>query len=120
MFLHIRAGKGQRGRYVPLLEKTLVYHSCTDQHCPQCDQADADQWLEAQSSRLLPVDYFLVTFTVPEGLRGWKRRQPQLGYDALFAASSRALLDLEANPRRLGAQVGHVGHCTVCGPDRHR
>jgi len=67
------------------------------------------QWLEAQSSRLLPVDYFLVTFTVPEGLRGWMRSQPQLGYDALFAASSRALLDLAANPRRLGAQLGMWG-----------
>lgn len=86
-----------------------AYHSCNDRHCPQCGQADADQWLEAQSSRLLPVDYFLVTFTVPEGLRGWMRSQPQLGYDALFAASSRALLDLAANPRRLGAQLGMWG-----------
>jgi hypothetical protein len=109
MFLHIRAGKGQRDRYVALPEKTLAYHSCNDRHCPQCGQADADQWLEAQSSRLLPVDYFLVTFTVPEGLRGWMRSQPQLGYDALFAASSRALLDLAANPRRLGAQLGLWG-----------
>jgi hypothetical protein len=51
----------------------------------------------------------IISFTVPEGLRGWMRSQPQLGYDALFAASSRALLDLAANPRRLGAQLGMWG-----------
>ena len=55
---------------------------------------------------MLPVDYFLVTFTVPEGLRGWMRSQPQLGYDVLFAASSRALLSLAADLRLVGERLG--------------
>ncbi len=87
----------------------LITLSCNDRHCPQCGQDDADQWLEAQSSRLLPVDYFLVTFTVPEGLRAWMRSHPGLGYDALFAASAAALRDVAANPDRLGAQLGMWG-----------
>jgi hypothetical protein len=46
------------------------YHSCNDRHCPQCGQTDADDWLQRQRARLLlPVPYFLVTFTVPEALR---------------------------------------------------
>ncbi|HOW67191.1 MAG TPA: transposase, partial [Verrucomicrobiota bacterium] len=85
------------------------YHSCNDRHCPRCGQADADPWLARQSALLLPVDYFLVTFTVPEGLRGWMRSHPQLGYDALFAASAQALQDLAANPKRLGARLGMLG-----------
>ena len=85
------------------------YHSCNDRHCPRCGQADADQWLAQQATWLLPVDYFLLTFTVPEGLRGWMRSHPQLGYDALFAASAQALQDLAANPQRLGAQLGMLG-----------
>jgi hypothetical protein len=85
------------------------YHSCNDRHCPRCGQADADEWLAKQSAWLLPLDYFLLTFTVPEGLRAWMRSHPQLGYDALFAASAQALQDLAANPQRLGAHLGMLG-----------
>ena len=50
------------------------YHSCNDRHCPLCGATDADQWLEQQRQRLLlPVPYFLVTFTVPDPLRSWIR-----------------------------------------------
>ena len=88
---------------------TASANSCNDRHCPQCGQDDADPWLAAQASRLLPVDYFLVTFTVPEGLRAWMRSPPGLGYDALFAASAAARRDLAANPDRLGAPLGMWG-----------
>jgi hypothetical protein len=86
------------------------YHSCNDRHCPQCGQTDADAWLQRQRARLLlPVPYFLVTFTVPEELRRFLRSHLQLGLDRLFAASAQALQDLAANPRRLGAQLGMLG-----------
>ncbi|MGV1014787.1 MAG: IS91 family transposase [Methyloceanibacter sp.] len=86
------------------------YHSCNDRHCPQCGQSDADAWLERQRARLLlPVPYFLVTFTVPEELRRFLRSHPQIGLDRLFAASAQALQDLALNPKRLGAQLGMLG-----------
>jgi hypothetical protein len=86
------------------------YHSCNDRHCPQCGQTDADAWLERQRVRLLlPVPYFLVTFTVPEELRRFIRSHPSIALDLLFAASAQALQDLAANPRRLGAQLGMLG-----------
>jgi hypothetical protein len=86
------------------------YHSCNDRHCPQCGQTDADAWLERQRARLLlPVPYFLVTFTVPEALRHFIRSHPAIALDLLFAASAQALQDLAANPRRLGAQLGMLG-----------
>jgi len=86
------------------------YHSCNDRHCPQCGQTDADAWLERQRARLLlPVPYFLVTFTVPEELRSFIRSNQPLALDLLFAASAQALQDLAGNPRRLGAQLGMLG-----------
>jgi hypothetical protein len=86
------------------------YHSCNDRHCPQCGQADAQDWLARQRQRLLlPVSYFLVTFTVPEALRLWIRSHLQESLDVLFSASAQALQDLAANPRRLGAQLGMLG-----------
>jgi hypothetical protein len=86
------------------------YHSCNDRHCPLCGATDADQWLEQRRQRLLlPVPYFLVTFTVPDKLRSWIRSHPVLGYELLFDASAQALQDLAANPKRLGAQLGMLG-----------
>jgi len=85
------------------------YHSCNDRHCPQCGGQDAQQWLDANAALLLPVNYFLVTFTVPEGLRRWIRSHPALGYDLLLAASSQATQDLAQNPKRLGATLGVLG-----------
>jgi hypothetical protein len=86
------------------------YHSCNDRHCPQCGQTDADDWLQRQRVRLLlPVPYFLVTFTVPEELRHFIRSNQQTGLDLLFATSARALQELAGNPRRLGAQLGMLG-----------
>ena len=83
------------------------YHSCNDRHCPQCGQIDADQWLERQKARLLlPVPYFLLTFTVPEELRPVIRSHMQILLDLFFAITAKALHDLAANPRRLGAQLG--------------
>ena len=86
------------------------YHSCNDRHCPQCGQTDAEDWLQRQRARLLlPVPYFLVTFTVPEELRSLIRSNPQIGLDLLFATGARALQELAGNPRRLGAQLGMLG-----------
>lgn len=44
-------------------------NSCNHRSCPRCGGADAKDWLEKQVRRLLPVPYFLVTFTLPEELR---------------------------------------------------
>ncbi len=86
------------------------YHSCNDRHCPQCGQPDAEQWLEQQRGRLLlPVPYFLVTFTVPEELRRFIRSHQQLALDLLFSASAGAMQDLASNLKRLGARLGMLG-----------
>jgi hypothetical protein len=85
------------------------YHSCNDRHCPQCGGQDTQQWLQQNAALLLPVPYFLVTFTVPEGLRRWIRSHPQTGYDLLLATSAQALQDLAQNPQRLGATLGLLG-----------
>lgn len=88
----------------------LGYHSCNDRHCPLCGQTDAEQWLETKRRRLLlPVRYFLVTFTVPEPLRRWMRSHPALAYALLFEASAQALQELGRNLKRLGAQLALLG-----------
>ena len=45
------------------------YHSCRNRHCPTCQQDATQAWLAEQHALLLPVPYFLVTFTLPSELR---------------------------------------------------
>jgi hypothetical protein len=39
--------------------------SCGHRNCPQCQNHEASLWLDRQQAKLLPVAYFLVTFTLP-------------------------------------------------------
>jgi hypothetical protein len=45
-----------------------LYHSCGHRSYPRCRNHDNTRWLERQQLKLLPVDYFMVTFTLPYGL----------------------------------------------------
>ena len=85
-----------------------TYHSCNHRACPKCGYDDNAQWLVRQQSRLLPVPYFLVTFTVPGQLREAIRAAQRQWYGALLKESAGALQDLAAHPEHLGAELGLV------------
>ncbi len=90
-------------------EQRFSYHSCKNRHCPKCQNQQANQWLEEQKSLLLPVPYFMVTFTLPAELRPLARSNQKTIYHLLFRASSAALLKLAQDPRFVGARLGMVG-----------
>jgi len=85
------------------------YHSCRNRHCPKCQHAQAQAWLEQQQTFLLPVPYFLLTFTLPAELQKLARRQQWLFYDLLFRASAAATQQLAQDPRFIGGQIGLLG-----------
>lgn len=85
------------------------YHSCRNRHCPQCQGDKAQQWLARQQAMLLPVPYYLLTFTLPAALRPLARRQQKLIYNLLFRASAAATQQLAQHPRWLGGAIGMVG-----------
>ena len=39
--------------------------SCRDRHCPKCQTAARDRWIEARRQELLPTRYVHVVFTLP-------------------------------------------------------
>jgi len=90
-------------------ETHYQYHSCQNRHCPQCQHDQGQQWLVKQQALLLPVPYFLVTFTVPAALHDVVRRNQKIAYNSLFRASAAALQDLAWDPRYVGGQIGMVG-----------
>jgi hypothetical protein len=85
------------------------YHSCQNRHCPQCQHRAGQAWLKRQRAWLLPVPYFMVTFTLPEQLRTVARSNQRLMYDVLFRCSAAALQQLAQDPRFVGGQVALMG-----------
>jgi hypothetical protein len=84
----------------------VSYNSCRDRHCPKCQAAKRTQWVQQRLARLLPVPYFHVVFTLPEQLKPLALRNRRRVYELLFRAASATLLQLAADPKRLGAQLG--------------
>jgi hypothetical protein len=82
----------------------FVYHSCNHRACPQCGHSRAADWINQQKLKLLPVPYYLITFTVPELLRSWLRSHQKLGYTLLLKESAGALQDVARNPKHLGGE----------------
>ena len=74
--------------------------------CPRCQHQAASDWLARQQSKLIPVDYYMATFTLPEGLRALAMRQPNEVFDALFQAASNTLKSFGRNHHQLKAELG--------------
>jgi len=84
------------------------WHACSCGHrsCPQCQNYEASCWLDRQREKLLPVDYFLVTFTLPAELRSLAWQHQKLMYAALFHAAKHTIKAFGLNPKHLGVQMG--------------
>ena len=84
--------------------------SCGNRHCPTCQAGKSDEWLQKQVKKALPVNYFMVTFTVPQELREVIRANQKIAYAALFKAASGAMKKLAKDPRFVGCDlVGFTG-----------
>ena len=61
-----------------------------------------------RSQELLPVPYFHVVFTLPHELSALACRTRSVLYDLLFRASAETLLEVAADPKHLGAEIGFL------------
>ena len=88
--------------------RIVAYNSCRNRHCPKCQSSARDRWLAERAKELLPVPYCHVVFTVPERLAQLALQNQRLFYGLLFRAVSQTLLEIAADPRRLGAHIGFL------------
>jgi hypothetical protein len=90
-------------------EMVYSYHSCRNRHCPKCQHDAGQEWLLKQQELLLPVPYFMLTFTLPDSLRQLARNHSKCIYDLLFRTAAEATQELARDERFVGAQIGLVG-----------
>ena len=130
---------GHRDQCVRCGHQAISYNSCRNRHCPKCQTNAREKWLCARRQELLPVCYFHLVFSVPHALVPliWQNKRYLFGL--LFDASAATLLEVAADPARLGAEIGFLSilhtwgqtlqrhphvHCVVPGgglsPDHSR
>jgi hypothetical protein len=75
----------------------------------KCQNDKAQEWLEVQQDLLLPVPYFMLTFTLPAMLNEIVRSNQSLLYNLLFRVSAAATQHLAKDAHFVGGQIGMVG-----------
>src|SRR6516162_2287785 len=88
--------------------RAISYNSCRNRHCPKCQAQAREHWLAARERELLATSYFHVVFTVPHELNVLALNNSRWFYDLLFTASAQTLLEIAADPRHLGAEIGVI------------
>lgn len=88
--------------------RAISYNSCRNRHCPKCQNGARDRWLAARHHELLVVPYVHVVFTLPHQLSQLILQNKKVLYDLLFRASAQTLLQVAADPKHLGAQIGFL------------
>jgi len=88
--------------------QSLVPHSCGHRLCPHCQHHESQQWLERQMQRLVPADYFLVTFTLPAEFRSLAAAHPRIAYDLLTKSAWETVRGFSQNDRQLAGTPGAI------------
>jgi hypothetical protein len=84
------------------------FNSCRNRHCPRCQTQARNRWIAARLRELVPLNYFHVVFTVPHQLSELMLQNKRVLYDLLFQSAAATLLEVAANPRHLGAEIGFL------------
>jgi hypothetical protein len=86
--------------------RAISYNSCRNRHCPKCQGQARDRWLAARGAELLPTPYAHVVFTLPHQLAPLALQNKEVIYGLLFRASAQTLIEIAADPKHLGAEIG--------------
>jgi hypothetical protein len=130
---------GHRDECVRCGHEVTFFHSCRNRHCPKCQTNAREKWLRARKQELLPVDYYHLVFSVPHALVPLIWQNQKILFALLFEATATTLLEVAADPKHLGAEIGFLGilhtwgqtlqrhphiHCVIPGgglsPDHER
>ncbi len=97
----------------------IRYRSCRNRHCPKCQGAAREKWLQQRTAELLPAEYFHVVFTLPESIAAIAFYNKEVVYDLLFAATAETLLTIAGDPEHLGVEIGFFAVLHSWGQNLH-
>jgi hypothetical protein len=83
-------------------------HSCGNRNCPKCQNHENSVWLERQKQKLLPVSYYMITFTMPWQLRKVCYTRQKEMFDMMFNNVEQTLKEFALRPSNLGGDIGFI------------
>lgn len=93
--LNCRKGLGYSLYVCPICDKQeRVMHSCKSRICSSCGKAAQDKWLSKTLSKMLPVSYKHIIFTIPEQLRKLFLTHRNEMLNVLFKVSAKAITNI--------------------------
>lgn len=93
----------------PCYQHQHFCHACGHRSCPACQHKANNDWLDRQRKKLLPVDYYMVTFTIPAELRAFVWHHQKWAYQTLFDVARQTLMTFAKNDKKLNAILGLTG-----------
>jgi hypothetical protein len=99
---------GHRDQCASCGHEAISYNSCRNRHCPKCQTGARDRWLAKRQQELLDVGYYHLVFSIPHELVPLMWQNKRQLFSLLFEASAAALIDVAADPKHLGAELGFV------------
>ncbi len=86
----------------------FVPHSCGHRFCPHCQHHESQQWLERQLKKLVPAEYFLLTFTLPAELRGLAWCHQRILYSLMIRCVWETVRTFSENDKQLRGIPGAI------------
>jgi hypothetical protein len=86
----------------------LVPHSCGHRSCPHCQHHESQQWLARQLQKLVPGQYFLVTFTLPAAFRALAFANQSPLFSLLIQCAWQTLSTFARNDKQLKGTPGAI------------
>lgn len=97
----------------------IRYNSCRNRHCPSCQGISKELWVDQRKRDILNAPYFHVVFTIPAQLQMVIYHNQRLLYDLMYKAVAETLIELAADPKYLGAQIGFFSVLHTWGQNLH-
>ena len=89
-------------------EQSFLPHSCGHRHCPHCQAFESQRWIDQQLQKLIPGNYFMLTFTLPAQFRALAWQHQRVMYDLITRSAWETANTFSQNDKKLQGTTGAV------------
>ena len=83
-------------------------HSCGNRHCPHCQAHESQRWIDQQLQKLVPGNYFMITFTLPAEFRSLAWYHQRTLYELITRNAWDTVNTFSQNDKKLRGRAGAV------------
>jgi len=89
-------------------EQSFLPHSCGHRSCPHCQAHESQRWIDQQLKKLVPGNYFMITFTLPAQFRALASQHQRVMYELIIQSAWATVNTFSQNDRKLRGTAGAV------------